>query len=80
MREDHKSNTTSFLTGAFIGGVVGAALAMLFTPNSGEETREIIKKKSKEIGKKVDKVKDDLAPKVKDLKNDVKKRIREMVD
>jgi gas vesicle protein len=80
MKNDDKYQVTSFLTGAFIGGVVGAVLAMIFTPNSGEETRELIKKKTKDIGKKMDQVKDDLAPKMKQIKSDVKSRIREMVD
>ena len=80
MREEDKSTATSFLTGAFIGGIVGAALAMIFTPMSGEETRELIKKKSKDVGKRMDKVREDIEPKVNQVKKEVKKKIREMVD
>ena len=80
MRDEDKSAATSFLTGAFIGGIVGAALAMIFTPMTGEETRTLLKKKSKEVGKKVDKVREDLEPRVAQVKKDVKKKIREMVD
>jgi gas vesicle protein len=80
MREEDKSAATSFLTGAFIGGIVGAVLAMMFTPMSGEETREFIKKKSKDVGKKMDKVREDMEPKVTQVKKEFKKKIREMVD
>ncbi len=80
MRDEEKSGVTSFLTGAFIGGIVGAALAMLFTPMTGEETRDLLKKKSKDFGKKVDKVKENIEPKVNQVKRDVKEKIREMVE
>jgi gas vesicle protein len=39
----------SFLAGILIGGLVGAAAALLLAPQSGEETRAQIKEKSIEI-------------------------------
>jgi gas vesicle protein len=39
----------SFLAGILIGGLVGAAAALLLAPQSGEETRTQIKDKSIEI-------------------------------
>ena len=39
----------SFLSGLIIGGLVGAAVALLLAPQSGEETREIIRDKSIEL-------------------------------
>lgn len=33
----------SFLAGFMIGGLVGAAVALLLAPQSGEETRQVIK-------------------------------------
>lgn len=36
----------TFLAGFVIGGLVGAAVAMLMAPQSGEETRTLIKEKS----------------------------------
>lgn len=32
----------NFILGATLGGVVGAALALIFTPSSGEEIRALI--------------------------------------
>jgi gas vesicle protein len=38
-----------FFTGFLIGGVVGAAVALLFAPQSGEETREMIRERGLEL-------------------------------
>jgi gas vesicle protein len=39
----------SFLLGFVIGGLTGAALALLLAPQSGEETRTLIKEKTIEL-------------------------------
>ncbi len=39
----------TFVTGFLIGGLIGAAVALLYAPQSGEETRTIIKEKSIEL-------------------------------
>lgn len=39
----------AFMTGAIFGSLVGAAVALLYAPQSGEETRTVIKDKSIEI-------------------------------
>ncbi len=39
---------SSFLTGLAIGVVVGGAVALLYSPKSGKENREFIKKKALE--------------------------------
>jgi gas vesicle protein len=39
----------SFLSGLIIGGLIGAAVALLMAPQSGEETRELIRDKSIEL-------------------------------
>jgi len=38
-----------FFAGLILGGVVGAVAALLSAPNSGEETRTVIKEKSIEL-------------------------------
>lgn len=40
---------SSFLTGLVIGAAVGAGLALLFAPASGEETRRIVRKRSRAL-------------------------------
>jgi gas vesicle protein len=39
----------AFLIGFVVGGVVGAATALLLAPQSGEETRTLLKEKSIEL-------------------------------
>lgn len=41
-------NNRDLLLGLFIGGLIGAALGILFAPKSGKETREDIVRKAKE--------------------------------
>lgn len=42
-----------FLTGLTIGAIVGAALGLLFAPQSGEETRDAIRTQSRDLSDKV---------------------------
>ena len=57
--------TRPFLSGLLLGALVGAGLALLFAPQSGEETRRIIRRKAKR-----------LAAEAQDRYDDVKDRIR----
>lgn len=44
-------HSTSFMTGILVGAAVGAGLALLFAPASGEHTRKIIRKKARVLGR-----------------------------
>ncbi len=46
---ERDSDLGSFLSGFMIGGLIGAAAALLLAPQSGEETRTIIRDKSIEL-------------------------------
>ena len=46
---DSSSDFSAFLAGFVIGGLVGAATALLLAPQSGEETRTVIRDKSIEL-------------------------------
>ncbi len=46
---EHDTDFGTFLAGFVIGGLIGAAVALLYAPQSGEETRTIIKEKSIEL-------------------------------
>lgn len=39
----------SFMSGLLMGGLIGSAIALLMAPQSGEETREMLKEKGVEI-------------------------------
>lgn len=41
-----------FLTGLLLGGIVGAAIALLWAPQSGEETREQLREEAIELQKR----------------------------
>src|SRR6185369_1387062 len=51
----------------FAGGVIGAGLALLFAPQSGDRTRKDILRYTKKARNKADEVVDDLAANVSDL-------------
>jgi gas vesicle protein len=38
-------DTGSFLSGLLVGAVIGVALGLLFAPQSGQETRELVKQR-----------------------------------
>ena len=46
---EKRMKTGSFLAGTLVGGLVGAAVALLYAPRSGEETRTVIREKSVEV-------------------------------
>jgi gas vesicle protein len=46
---DKSGEFSAFVAGFLIGGLVGAATALLMAPQSGEETRAIIQEKSIEL-------------------------------
>lgn len=46
---EHDSDIGNFLSGFIIGGLVGAAAALLLAPQSGEETRAVLREKGIEL-------------------------------
>ncbi len=44
-------DSTSFLTGVLVGAAVGAGIALLFAPASGDDTRRLIRRRAKSIRK-----------------------------
>ena len=57
---DGNDEVKSFMTGLIIGGILGAGIALLLAPSSGEETRKVVREeidniitKGKEVADKV---------------------------
>ena len=46
---DNDSDLGSFIAGFLIGGLVGAGVALLLAPQSGEETREMLRERGIEL-------------------------------
>lgn len=49
MDNNNGQSFLAFLIGLLVGGLVGAAVALLYAPQSGEETRAVIREKSIEL-------------------------------
>ena len=47
-----KDSTGGFLTGLMAGALVGAAIALLYAPQTGSETRQLVKEKALEVKEK----------------------------
>jgi gas vesicle protein len=43
----------SFMGGLLMGGIIGAIVALVLAPQSGEETRKLLKDKALELGKEI---------------------------
>jgi gas vesicle protein len=66
----------NFFTGMIIGTVIGLALGFLFAPQSGEETRELIRSKARVAQEKAA----DLSEKVKKTSAEIKDKIQSQLD
>lgn len=58
MSDDRGSSASGVILAFMLGGLTGAALAILFAPRSGEETREMLGEKIREGADKGKRVRD----------------------
>jgi len=70
----------AFLIGFVVGGVAGAVAALLLAPQSGEETRALIKDKSIELRDKAAVQAEAIAAKASQVASDAKIRGREAIE
>ena len=49
MGDDDSGSGRPFAAGLLIGALIGAGVALLFAPQSGEDTRRIIRRRAKRI-------------------------------
>lgn len=49
MARSQSSSFGSFLAGVIVGGLLGAAAALLWAPQSGQSTRRLLKDQAKEV-------------------------------
>jgi|WetSurSiteA1Bulk_404760.scaffolds.fasta_scaffold490675_1 gas vesicle protein len=76
MSQENNGGMLHFLAGAVLGGVIGAGVALLFAPQSGKETRKMIKEKVKDVGEELNDFKEDLGPKFQEAKENLLKRMK----
>ena len=70
----------AFLIGFVVGGVAGAVAALLLAPQSGEETRTLIKDKSIELRDQAAKQAETISAKAGEVAEDVQTRGKVFVD
>lgn len=58
INQENNFNTKDFLIGAFIGGVVGAATALFFSPKSGKDIRQNISSQASSIIERTGQIRD----------------------
>ncbi|MBM3216003.1 YtxH domain-containing protein [Candidatus Poribacteria bacterium] len=74
-------NSTGTVILAFlVGGVIGAGVALLFAPASGEETRRRIKATSDDVKRKTEEFIDESRERIAELVEDGSDRIAELVE
>ena len=76
-----------FVSGFLLGGIVGAAVALLLTPRTGEEARDtlldrgiVLKGKAEEVATKAREEADDILARGKTVLQDQRARFREAVE
>jgi gas vesicle protein len=75
---DRDSDIGAFLAGFVVGGLVGAAAALLLAPQSGEETRTLIRDKSIELKGQVESSAADARAKVETAASDARTKAEKL--
>ena len=79
MEHDHEARTMNFLSGVFLGAVLGAGIALLTAPDSGRKTRKRLHRVAADVkgvaGDRFDDFADDVKLKVDDAVQAARKRL-----
>jgi gas vesicle protein len=76
MSEDNTKIAGAFL----IGGIIGAAVALLYAPKSGRETRKDIARTAKKVKKETVHLVEDAIDSINDFAGDVKDKVSDIID
>lgn len=77
--KQQSSNISSLFTGFLIGGLIGAAAAFLMAPQSGEDTRTMLRDKSVEIRDKAKSTAEDTRSRTEQMIADARGRAQQTV-
>ncbi len=75
---DNSGDLGSFLSGFIIGGLVGAAVALLLAPQSGEETRTLLKEKGIELKERAEDTAEEARVRAEQVTADARTRAEEL--
>jgi len=67
------SSNLKFAIGFIVGMAAGIVVSLLLSPQSGEETRKVLKEKVDDVGDKVRDIAEDVSGQVKEVAGDRKK-------
>ena len=76
MEDDYKKIASAFL----LGGLIGAAIALLYAPKSGRETRRDLAKTAKRIKRETVDLVDDTIEGIQEFAGDVKDRVSHIIE
>lgn len=69
---------SSFITGLLAGAAIGGVIALLYSPKSGKENREMLKQKLADLEKEFDDLKGKAAEKTGQIRKDLSERLAEL--
>lgn len=76
MENDYRKIAGAFL----LGGLVGAAIALLYAPKSGKETRKDISKTARRIKKETVHLVEDAVDSIHDFAGEVKEKVNDVIE
>jgi gas vesicle protein len=72
---DNGGDGRSFAAGLLLGALIGAGVALLFAPQTGEDTRRLIRKRARRFARDARDRYDDIRDKVRDARDRAKQVI-----
>lgn len=80
-KETEMDNEYRKIAGAFlVGGLIGAAIALLYAPQSGRETRKDITKTARRIRRETMHVVEDAVDSINEFAGDIKEKISDVIE
>lgn len=76
---ERDSGFGTFLVGFLVGGIAGAVVSLLYAPQSGEQTRAVIKEKAIELRDKTTDTFEDTYKKAEDAASDAVEKAQELL-
>lgn len=81
MSEDEQEGSGAAVALAFfLGGLLGAGLALFLAPKAGRETREMVKELGTQVKEKVTPLADEMRKRVEQTMGEVRKRVEESLE
>ncbi|MBM3208856.1 YtxH domain-containing protein [Candidatus Shapirobacteria bacterium] len=77
MDQDSQKKDNNFLAGLVLGGVIGAALALILGKEEGEEWRKALREKAQVLLGNLGEMKETVSEKAEEIATEVKKEVKE---